>query len=92
MKLKTFEIRRFRSFDTKVELPLSDLTVLLGPNNLGKSTVLNALSVFFGSFQRTYFGSRFDQALKYSQDVDYPKKYAGQPGHNWPTLLKATFR
>lgn len=41
-KIENLKIKNFRSIDL-IELDLSDVTVLIGPNNAGKSNVLKAL-------------------------------------------------
>jgi putative ATP-dependent endonuclease of the OLD family len=82
MKISDISIRRFRAFDQKVSIPLSDLTVLTGPNNLGKSTVLSALSILFGWTRRSTLRTSYDY------DQDYPKKYMGVSGRRWPTRIE----
>jgi len=85
MKLTNFQIRKYRVFDSEVNIVLSDFTVLTGPNNLGKSTVLRALDLFFnevGARHRPQSASRYDRSdrpNKYDSDVDYPKLYEGRP-------------
>ncbi|UUA73299.1 ATP-dependent nuclease [Cellvibrio sp. QJXJ] len=41
--IKTIRIRKFRSFEDSKEISLSDINVLIGANNSGKSSVLRAL-------------------------------------------------
>ncbi len=94
MKLILFQIRRFRAFDSDVSIPLSDFTVLTGPNNLGKSTVLKALDLFFaeiGGKQRSPFQIRTDRPERYSPEIDYPKLYEGKPGRRYSTRLTGRF-
>ena len=45
MKIESITIRNFRSIKD-VTIPLDDLTILIGPNGVGKTTVLEALSLF----------------------------------------------
>lgn len=90
MKLREIRIRRLRAFDKDVTIPLSDLTVLTGPNNLGKSTILRALSIFFGNIGppdpvRTMRGDY------YNPDEDYPKFHAGKPGRRWQPFIQVGF-
>jgi len=48
MKLKSVKIANYKSFDDRVaDIPLTDLTAFVGPNNSGKSSVLKALDLFF---------------------------------------------
>jgi energy-coupling factor transporter ATP-binding protein EcfA2 len=44
MQLKRLRLRRFKAFET-AEIEISPLTILIGPNNAGKSTVLQALQL-----------------------------------------------
>ena len=43
MRLISFSVQKYRSITKAEKLPLSDLTVLVGPNNEGKSNLLQAL-------------------------------------------------
>jgi len=88
MNIHEVSIRRYRAFDQRVDVSLRNLTVLTGPNNLGKSTVLSALDLFFSVFQpRTSF--RVSRALRYSYENDYPKNWEGRQGRRWPTQIRA---
>ena len=44
MKLVSFSVQNFRSITQAHKLPLADYTVLVGPNNEGKSNLLKALA------------------------------------------------
>ncbi|WP_301006788.1 MULTISPECIES: AAA family ATPase, partial [Helicobacter] len=46
MKLVKIKIENFRSYDN-VEVELSNLSVIVGQNDVGKSTLLDALNIFF---------------------------------------------
>lgn len=88
MKINCIHIRRYRAFDTQVDVPFHGLTVLTGPNNLGKSTVLSALDLFFSVFQpRTSL--RLERGRTYDYESDYPKRYEGRAGRRWPTQIRA---
>lgn len=70
MKLRELRIHNFRSFiDLCIEV--HDYTLLVGANNAGKSTVLNALRTFYDD-------------LKWSVD-DFPKAGAADP-ESWVQL------
>lgn len=49
MNLISVTIENFRCYQTEVKVDLSDLTVFIGKNDSGKSSVLEALEVFFNS-------------------------------------------
>lgn len=91
MHIQQVEIRRFRVFDQRSTVRCQKLTVLTGPNNLGKSSVLSALDLFFSVFhyERRYGSAR---STSYRHDVDYPKRYEGRAGRRWPTQIKVTFQ
>lgn len=44
MKLISFSITNYRSITTAHKIEISNLTVLVGKNNEGKSNILNALN------------------------------------------------
>ena len=47
MKIKKIRIKNFRSYKDEVEIEFGDLTAFVGKNDIGKSTVLEALDIFF---------------------------------------------
>ncbi len=49
MRLRTITLENFRSYGGRAEIPIEDLTVFVGKNDAGKSTVLEALEIFFNS-------------------------------------------
>jgi len=49
MRLESVKIKNFRGYKTETTIPLSDLTAFIGKNDAGKSTVLEALEIFFNN-------------------------------------------
>lgn len=47
MKIRTIGIKGFRGYSSPIEIEVGDLLVLVGKNDIGKSTVLEALDIFF---------------------------------------------
>lgn len=47
MKIKKIKIKNFRSYKDEIEVEFVDLTAFVGKNDIGKSTVLEALDIFF---------------------------------------------
>jgi len=47
MKIKKLKVKNFRSYKDEVEIEFGDLTAFVGKNDIGKSTVLEALDIFF---------------------------------------------
>ncbi len=83
MKLiKKIEITKFRSI-YRESIVLSDLTVISGKNNSGKSNILRALNLFFNN------KSSFKQ--DYDHNRDYNKAYTGRVGNKRTIEIKVTF-
>ncbi|MCX6554483.1 MAG: AAA family ATPase [Candidatus Aminicenantes bacterium] len=89
MKISKISISKYRAFDQKVTFPLSELTVLTGPNNLGKSTILNSLNLIFGSARRN-MQYRYISKKVYNYTDDYPKRFQGHRGRRWPTRFEVS--
>jgi len=49
MKLRTVIMRNFRAYRQETRIPISGLTAFVGRNDIGKSTVLEALEIFFNN-------------------------------------------
>lgn len=47
MKLKKMTVENFRGYKEPTSILFNDLTTFIGPNDIGKSTVLEALDIFF---------------------------------------------
>ncbi|HUX53950.1 MAG TPA: ATP-binding protein [Williamwhitmania sp.] len=47
MKIKTVKLKNFRSYKDLVAIEFGDLTAFVGKNDIGKSTILDALDIFF---------------------------------------------
>ena len=47
MRLKEFRIKNFRSYKDEVTVKFNDLTVFVGRNDIGKSSILEAMDIFF---------------------------------------------
>ena len=47
MKMHSVKIRNFRGYSNETEILFDDLTVFVGKNDVGKSSVLEALDIFF---------------------------------------------
>lgn len=49
MKLKAIKLKNFRSYREEVTIFINDLTAFVGKNDIGKSTILEALDIFFNN-------------------------------------------
>lgn len=47
MKIKSLKLKNFRSYREEIIINFNDLTVFVGKNDIGKSTILEALDLFF---------------------------------------------
>lgn len=47
MKIKSVAVNRLRGYEQRIHIQMDDLRVLVGKNDIGKSTVLEALDYFF---------------------------------------------
>jgi len=46
MKLRKVAIKNFRGYSEQIEFSVNDITALIGKNDIGKSTILDALDTF----------------------------------------------
>ena len=53
MKIKTVRVENFRAYKSETTFELNDLNVFVGKNDIGKSTVLEALDIFFNENKGT---------------------------------------
>jgi len=49
MKLSSLKLKNYRSYSTETEITIADLNVIIGKNDVGKSSILEALDIFFNS-------------------------------------------
>ncbi len=49
MKITQVVLKNFRAYRQETVITFEDLTVLIGKNDIGKSTILEALDIFFGN-------------------------------------------
>lgn len=47
MKIKSVKVKNFRGYKDETKIDFDDLTVFVGKNDVGKSTILEALDIFF---------------------------------------------
>ena len=47
MKIKSITLKNFRSYSGETTVSFEDLTAFVGRNDIGKSTILEALDIFF---------------------------------------------
>ena len=80
MKLEKMILKNFRGYKGKTEINFDNLTVLIGKNDIGKSTVLEALDIFFNDGKGTTKLDKNDSNVKSDSDIieitvsfkDYP--------------------
>jgi len=49
MKLEAVKLKNFRGYQSEIIVPISNLTALIGKNEAGKTTILEALEIFFNN-------------------------------------------
>ena len=76
MQLVSFSVKNYRSITAAYKLPLGQSTILIGPNNEGKSNVLRALAICL-EILRTMGGSRVTGGRLRSYS------YAGRSRYSW---------
>lgn len=77
MKLRTVKVTNFRSVNDSGEFRIGDLTCLVGKNESGKTTVLQALAGL-----EPYDD---DPKLKYDRSRDYPRRYLNRYKERHPS-------
>ena len=51
MKLRKLILKNFRGYSEEIKIDIDDLTALIGRNDVGKSTILEALDIFFNQLK-----------------------------------------
>lgn len=51
MKISKVKLKNFRSYKDEVTLDLEDMNIILGKNDIWKSTILEALDIFFNDWK-----------------------------------------
>ena len=49
MRLKTLYIKNFRCYEDLIQIGFGDITTFIGKNDIGKSTIMDALEIFFNN-------------------------------------------
>ena len=70
MKLLSLKIRNFRSYKEEVTINFDDFTALVGKNDIGKSTILEALDIFFNDGKGTIKVDKSDINV-FSEESDF---------------------
>ncbi|EFK6628939.1 AAA family ATPase [Escherichia coli] len=68
MKLSSFFVENFKCIGREVHIKIDDIIILIGQNNVGKSTILDAYEKFAAlgakwHLNRSQFGIRIDHDL-----------------------------
>ena len=70
MRLKQLKLKNFRSYKEETVVDFDDLTAFIGKNDAGKSTILEALEIFFNnklivSNKKTFNRINFNQIINF---------------------------
>jgi predicted ATP-dependent endonuclease of OLD family len=68
MKIKTIKVKNFKSLKDTIEINLSQMCAIIGPNNSGKSNILNSIYKVIGRDWVTV--NQFDEDDVYNKDLD----------------------
>lgn len=68
MNLNSVKIRNFRGYKDEVSIKIDDLTTIVGKNDTGKSTILEALEIFFNN--KIVVCEKEDLSINHSQGDD----------------------
>lgn len=68
MRIKSLAISNFRSYYEEVKINFLDLTAIVGKNDIGKSTILEALDVFFNNGKGII---KLDEDAKNEKEKDF---------------------
>ncbi len=77
MKLHSVTVRNFRCYEDETRLEVADFTTIIGANDVGKSSLLDALAIFFSEMKpddkdACVTGDRSDMSIACSF-VDLPE-------------------
>jgi putative ATP-dependent endonuclease of OLD family len=97
MKIVSFEIKNYRSIVKSETINLAQMTVLIGPNNEGKSNILSALVSALRLIER-HAENQIERRGNLTQEPayvwrrDYPVSLQSKPRHlTRPTVFRITF-
>lgn len=68
MKLKSIQIKNYRSIEDSGKFAIDDITCLVGKNESGKTAILKAIEGI----------NSFNKNMKYDKTIDYPRRHLNQ--------------
>ena len=71
MKIKSMKIKNFRGYSDEIIVNFDDLTVIVGKNDVGKSTILEALDIFFNDGKGVIKIDKTDVNIAKSKNEEY---------------------
>lgn len=78
MKLESISLKNFRCYQEEIPVRIDELTTFVGKNDIGKSSVLEAMEIFFNN----------DVVVIEQGDANTRAPATG-PAHAWPAGLRA---
>ena len=78
MKLVSLTIKNFRSYANKTVIKFDDLTTIIGKNDIGKSTIMEALEIFFNN-ETVKIDSTDKNVWSNSQDIEIACEFTDLP-------------
>lgn len=71
MKIKSMKVKNFRGYSDETIVNFDDLTVIVGKNDVGKSTILEALDIFFNDGKDVVKIDKTDVNIAKSKNGDH---------------------
>lgn len=85
MKIDRFSMKNYRSIVEKQEIDLKDLSIIIGPNNEGKSNILNAITSALSLLtEYEYFSRRYRQKQFLPRREYRKRNIDSRSSYNWP--------
>ncbi|MFC5591673.1 ATP-binding protein [Sporosarcina soli] len=69
MQIRTVSLENFRGYKNKIETPFDKLTAIVGRNDIGKSTILEALDIFFNDTNANIKMDKNDANIDSGNDI-----------------------
>ena len=90
LKLKSLYLENFKCYENSGEIPFHNLTVFIGENNAGKSTIYDALELVLNNnypknddFREGMNEIRIKSVFTFSREIDELSQYSNA---RWPRL------
>lgn len=74
MRIKSVSITNFRSYNGEIKVDFQNFTAIVGKNDIGKSTILEALYIFFHNGKELMYNISFLRGFTFfGQTISFSK-------------------